>query len=187
MRVARITPRRTGTEAHMLGPLPKFNFFFFSFWATSHSRHGFPGGSVGKESVCDAGDSGDMGSGWEDPLEEGMATHSSIPAWRIPWTEPPGGLQSLGLQRVGHNWSKWAHTHTCTHAQQTWILVPWGGTEPMPSALKMQSLKHDHQGTPLPRFKSWLYQLCDLRQVNGPSLTCEMRIITPTTEDQLRM
>ena len=36
---------------------------------------------------------------WEDPLEKGMAAHSSIPAWRIPWTERPGGLQSMGLQR----------------------------------------------------------------------------------------
>ena len=41
--------------------------------------------------------------GWEDPLEEGMATHSSILAWRIPWTGTPGGLLSMGLQRVGHN------------------------------------------------------------------------------------
>ena len=41
--------------------------------------------------------------GWEDPLEEGMATCSSILAWRIPWTEEPGGLQSIGLQRVRHN------------------------------------------------------------------------------------
>ena len=41
--------------------------------------------------------------GREDPLEEGMATLSSILAWRIPWTEEPGGLQSIGLQRVGHN------------------------------------------------------------------------------------
>ena len=39
----------------------------------------------------------------EDPLEEGMATHSSILAWRTPWTEEPGGLQSMELQRVGHN------------------------------------------------------------------------------------
>ena len=39
----------------------------------------------------------------EDPLEEGMAAHSSILAWRIPWTEEPGGLQSMGLQRVGHD------------------------------------------------------------------------------------
>ena len=41
--------------------------------------------------------------GWEDPLEEGMATHSSILAWRTPWTEEPGKLQSMGLQRVGHD------------------------------------------------------------------------------------
>ena len=41
--------------------------------------------------------------GQEDPLEKGMATHSSILAWRIPWTEEPGGLQSTGLQRVGHD------------------------------------------------------------------------------------
>ena len=41
--------------------------------------------------------------GREDPLEEGMATHSSILAWRIPWTEEPGGLQSMGSQRVGHD------------------------------------------------------------------------------------
>ena len=41
--------------------------------------------------------------GQEDALEEGMATHSSILAWRIPWTEEPGGLQSVGSQRVGHD------------------------------------------------------------------------------------
>ena len=41
--------------------------------------------------------------GWEDPLEKEMATHSSILAWRIPWTEEPGGLQSTGLQRVRHD------------------------------------------------------------------------------------
>ena len=41
--------------------------------------------------------------GWEDPLEKEMATHSSILAWEIPWTEEPGGLQSKGLQRVRHD------------------------------------------------------------------------------------
>ena len=41
--------------------------------------------------------------GWEDPPENGMAIHSSILAWRISWTEEPGGLQSMGLQRVGHD------------------------------------------------------------------------------------
>ena len=43
--------------------------------------------------------------GREDPLEKGMATHSSILAWRIPWTEKTGGLQSMGSQRVRHDWA----------------------------------------------------------------------------------
>ena len=42
--------------------------------------------------------------GWADPLEKGMATHSSILVWRIPWTGEPGGLQSMESQRVGHDW-----------------------------------------------------------------------------------
>ena len=54
---------------------------------------GFPDGSDGKESACNAGDSSSL-PGQEDPLEEGMATHSSILAWRIPWTEEPGGYTS---------------------------------------------------------------------------------------------
>ena len=41
--------------------------------------------------------------GWEDPLEKGTATHSSVLAWRIPWTEEPGGLQFMGSQRVRHD------------------------------------------------------------------------------------
>ena len=40
---------------------------------------------------------------WEDPLEKEMATHSSVLAWKIPWTEEPGGLQFVGSQRAGHN------------------------------------------------------------------------------------
>ena len=50
--------------------------------------------------------------GWEDPLEEGMATHSSVLAWRIP-TEEPGGLQSIGSKRVGHDW---ATKHSTAHS-----------------------------------------------------------------------
>ena len=59
--------------------------------------------------------------GREDPLEEGMATHSSILAWRIPWTEKPDGLQSIGSQRVGHNWSDSAHTQTAWKIAKTYI------------------------------------------------------------------
>ena len=51
--------------------------------------------------------------GWQDPLEKGMATHSSILAWRIPWTEEPGDLQAMRSQRVRHDWA--THTHTHTH------------------------------------------------------------------------
>ena len=56
----------------------------------------------GKDCTCNAGDAGDVGliPGSKDALEEGMATHSGILAWEIPWTEEPGGLQSLGSQRV---------------------------------------------------------------------------------------
>ena len=58
-----------------------------------------------KESSCIAGVTGDEGSipGLENCLEEGMATHAGIPAWRIPWTEEPAGLHSIRSQRVGHD------------------------------------------------------------------------------------
>ena len=55
-----------------------------------------------EESACNAGDLGSI-LGWEDPLEKGMATHSSILAWRIPWTEEPVRLQTMGSKRVGHD------------------------------------------------------------------------------------
>ena len=63
---------------------------------------GFPGGSVVKNLPAVQENSVRF-LNWEDPLRKGMATHSSILVWRIPWTEEPGGLQSLGSQRVGHD------------------------------------------------------------------------------------
>ena len=63
----------------------------------------FPGGSGGKASACNAGDLGSIQSlGREDPQEKEMETHSSTLAWKIPWTEKPGRLQSMGSQRVRH-------------------------------------------------------------------------------------
>ena len=66
-----------------------------------------------KNLPANAGHTGDAGSipSRADPPEKEMATHSSILAWRIPWTEEPGGLQFMGSQRVRHNWEM-AHTHT---------------------------------------------------------------------------
>ena len=66
-------------------------FFFF-----------LQGGSDGKESACNVGDLHSI-PGSEDLLEKGMAIHSSILAWRIPWTKEPGRLQSMGSQRVRHD------------------------------------------------------------------------------------
>ena len=66
---------------------------------------GFPGGSLVKNLPVNAGDVGLIPAWGRSPggKKKKVATHSSILAWRIPWTEEPGGLQSLGLQRVGHN------------------------------------------------------------------------------------
>ena len=61
---------------------------------------GFRGSSAGKESACNTGDPGSIPGLGRFPGEGEMGTHSSILAWRIPWTEESGGLQSMGLQRV---------------------------------------------------------------------------------------
>ena len=74
------------------------------FWLkVISSALGFPRGWDGKESVCNAGDPAFIPS-WEDALEKGMATHSSILAWRSPWIQEPGRLQSMGSNRVAHDW-----------------------------------------------------------------------------------
>ena len=73
---------------------------------------GFPGGSLVKNLPAGAGDGEDMGllPGSGRSLEKEMATYSSVLAWKIPWTEEPGGLQSRGSKRVGNNLVT-EHTH----------------------------------------------------------------------------
>ena len=73
----------------------------------------FPSGSVVKNppAMQETQEMQVWSLGWEDPLEEEMATHSSILAWRIPWTEETDGLPSIGSQTVGHSWVT-EHTHT---------------------------------------------------------------------------
>ena len=65
-------------------------------------HEGFPGGSEVKVSACNT-ETRVQSLGWEDLLEKEMATYSSILAWRSPWMEEPGGLQSMGSQSMGHN------------------------------------------------------------------------------------
>ena len=67
--------------------------------------------------------------GQKDPLEEEMAIHSSILVWRIPWTEEPGRLQSIGSQRVGHDWNDLAREH---RTKPFWAM--WSSSSPFPAA-----------------------------------------------------
>ena len=80
---------------------------------------GFPDGARGKETACQWGkhETWVQSLGWEDSLEEGMATHSSILAWRIPWMEEFGGLWFIQSQRVGHDWSDLACMHYISYVQ----------------------------------------------------------------------
>ena len=79
---------------------------------------GFPGDAEVKNLPADEGNPRDVtfwSLGWEDTLEKEMAIHSSILAWRIPWTEEPGELQSMGLQGVRQDWVVIDHAHMpCT-------------------------------------------------------------------------
>ena len=74
-------------------------------------RKGFPGGSDVVKNLPAMWETWVWSLGWEDPLEEGMTPHSSILAWRSPMDRGAGGLWSMGLQRVGHDWVT-KHTHT---------------------------------------------------------------------------
>ena len=80
---------------------------------------GFPGGSAGKESACNVREIWVQSLGWEDPLENGMATHSSILVWRIPWTV------STGLQRVGHDWVTFTFTLSADMGLHAFHVLPY--------------------------------------------------------------
>ena len=83
---------------------------------------GFPSSSDGKAFACNAGDLGSIPRSGR-ATGEGMATHSSILAWKIPWTEESGGLQSMGSHRDGHDWATNTHTHTHTHTPTIGVLL----------------------------------------------------------------
>ena len=83
----------------------------------------FPGGSDGKESACSTGDPGSISGLGIFLLEKGMVTHSSLLAWRIPWTEEPGGLQSMGQQIVGGGGA----TDTCPYGEDSIPDWAWSG------------------------------------------------------------
>ena len=96
--------RLQSTGSQRIGHDCVTNTFIFSYWGRTRASQL---ALVVKNPPASAGDVRDAvwSLGCEDPLEEGMAAHSSILAWRVPWTEEPGGLQSMGLQRVKDDWS----------------------------------------------------------------------------------
>ena len=96
-----------GKESACNGRRPQFNSWVGKLpWRRDRLSTpvflGFPCGSAGKESACNVGDLGSIPVLGRSP-GEGKATHSGILTWRIPWTEEPGRLQSMGSQRVGHD------------------------------------------------------------------------------------
>ena len=92
--------------------------------------------------------------GWEDPLEKEMATHSSILAWRIPWTEEPGRLQSTGLQRVGHDWATSLHfVAGSLEKQESSIKTPISALLTMPKPLTVWTTTNCGKF-----WKIWAYQ-----------------------------
>ena len=114
--------------------------------------------------------------GQENPLEEGMATHPSILARRIPWTEEPAGLQSIGWQRVAHDWSDLAHMHT-TKCPLTDKLI-----------MKMWYIEYLYNGILLSHKNEWGNSICRIwmdleiiilsevsqRKINIISLICKI-------------
>ena len=105
-------PSALGDRVLATGPSRKSHMYYMYFYVYIYKH--FPGGTSGKESTSQSRRHKTQAwyPGWEDLSEEGMATHSSILTWRIPWTEEPAGLQSMGSQVVRHNWSDLA-SHTC--------------------------------------------------------------------------
>ena len=85
---------------------------------------GFPGGSAVRihQPMQETHETWVQSLDWKDPLEAEMTTHSRILAWRIPWTEKPYGLHSLGLQRVRHDWAEHTHTYICIYRGLPWWL-----------------------------------------------------------------
>ena len=95
-----------------LPSLPPPNFYYLYEYWTSLVVLDFPGGSDGKASVYNAG------------VEKAMATHSSTLAWKIPWTEEPGGLQTMGSLRVGHDWATSLSLFTFMNWRRKWQPTP---------------------------------------------------------------
>ena len=110
------------TSLHLICLISKVQIIIVMPPKGIHRQLGFPGDSYAKESVCNAGDLGSIPGLGRSPRAKGMGTHSSILVWRIPWTEEPGRLCSIGSQRIGHEWVTFTFTKDTGYR-------PWGRKE----------------------------------------------------------
>ena len=125
-------------------------FFVAVVFSPEPDTEGFPGGSVKNSPAM--WETWVWSLGWEDPLQEGMATHSSILAWRIPWTEEPGELQSMGSQRIRHNWATKQSIAQLTQGKEnTWLHPPLAFLSHLSGVRKgekhLQRHRHGHRPT----------------------------------------
>ena len=102
--------------------------------------------------------------GWEDSLEKEMATHSSILAWRIPWREEPGRLQSMGLQRVRHNWvtSLFQSLNRVACHSLLQGIFPTQGSNPHPLHCRLILYCWATRETPLKHMLSFYFRCCHI-------------------------
>ena len=115
--------------------------------------------------------------GREDPLQKEMATHSSVPAWRIPWTKEPGMLQSMRSQRVGHDWGTITHSFSSVHFS---CLV-------MSDSLRPHGLQHTRPPCPSPT--PGLYSFMSIESVmqsNHLILCCPL-LLPPSIVPSIRV
>ena len=119
--------------------------------------------------------------GWEDPLEEGMATHPSILDWRIPRTEEPGGLQSTGLQRARLHWKDLAQHIGCL---RTWTLTP--GHRHSDTNCACSPYRHEHVTEPLSVNYLFVYKLylshVFIRELNKLICVKHLRTVSGTAK-----
>ena len=103
-----------------------FWLWIWVVWVPDINVCGFPGSSEVKN-LHEMQETQVRSLGWEDPLEKEMAAHSSILAWEIPWTEEPGGLQSMESQRVGQDLATKQQQHVCVWSR--WLMRAYGTYE----------------------------------------------------------
>ena len=124
--------------------------------------------------------------GWEDLLEEGMATHSSVLAWKIPWTEEPGGLQSMRSQWIRHNW---AHTHI--QEEEETLIIASGSLSPEGQNTARKQLTANlkgglYQTLNIPGPWLWISQPPKLWEINCCCLSHQFMVFCYNNMNELR-